>query len=240
MESFSQFSALANREGFIAVYPDALALNWNDGRNASSIPSQAQQVDDVAFVAAMIREIEGRRSIDPKRIFAAGFSNGGIFVHYLANQLSARIAAIADVGGGIAEPLAPAFHPKSPMSVLMIHGTADPFVPFAGGDVDYGGFGRIISIPQTAAAWRKVNACDPKPESGTLPDTDASDQCLVKWSKWTGEKKQGELLLYTIEGGGHAWPGGPQFQPVSVIGRVCRDFDATKSIWEFFKEHPKT
>lgn len=160
-------------------------------------------------------------------------------MHYLANELSSRFAAIADVGGGIAEPLAPAFHPNSPVSLLMIHGTADPFVPFAGGDVDYGGFGRIISIPQTAEAWMKVNGCDPKPESGSLPDTDPSDQCLVKWSKWTDGKKEGTLLLYTIEGGGHAWPGGPQFQPVSVIGRVCRDFDATKSIWKFFKEHPR-
>ena len=78
----------------MVVYPDAVALNWNDGRKASSIPSQAQQVDDVAFVAAMIRELEGRRPIDPKRIFAAGFSNGGIFVHFLANELSSRIAAI--------------------------------------------------------------------------------------------------------------------------------------------------
>ncbi len=241
MEPFTGFSILADREAFVVVYPDAIAQNWNDGREAAAIDSQAQQVDDVAFVAAMIHDIESRNRIDAKRIFAAGFSNGGIFVHYLASRLAEKIAGIADVSGGIAEPAAPSFKPQEPVSVFMIHGTADPFVPFNGGNVDYTGFGRIISTSETVEAWKKIISSRGTPVVGTLPDSNTSDQCRVNSSRWARQEKSGaELLVYSIEGGGHTWPGGPQFLPVEMIGPVCRDFDASSAIWEFFKSHPKS
>jgi len=239
VESFSKFSKLADREGFIAAYPDAMSKNWNDGREASAIFSQFSKVDDVAFVSAMIRAISRGHRIDPARIFAAGFSNGGIFVHCLASRLSDQLAAIADVSGGIAEPFAPKFKPESPMSVLMIHGTKDPMVPYGGGDVDFGGFGRIIDTGDALRLWRKRLGAGAPPETGKLADTDSRDQCRTSWTRWFGVKEGTELLAYTIEGGGHAWPGGPQFLPVEVIGNVCRDFDATEVIWDFFKKHPK-
>lgn len=239
MESFSKFSKLADREGFIAAYPDAVSKNWNDGREASAIFSQFTKVDDVAFVSAAIRAINRGHRIDPARIFAAGFSNGGIFVHFLASRLSDQLAAIADLSGGIAEPLAPKFKPESPMSVLMIHGTRDPMVPYGGGDVDFGGFGRIIDTRDALRLWQKRLGTGAPPETGKLADTDSKDQCRVSWTRWSGLKEGTELLAYTIEGGGHTWPGGPQFLPVEVIGNVCRDFDATEVIWDFFKKHPK-
>jgi polyhydroxybutyrate depolymerase len=239
MESFGKFSALADRAGFVAVYPDAISRNWNDGREAGAILSQLNRVDDVAFVGAMIRALKQTRRIDPNRIFAAGFSNGGIFVHYLASQLSEPLAAIADVSGGIAEPLAPKFRPAAPVSVLMIHGTKDPMVPYGGGDVDFGGFGRIIDTEAALRLWTRSIGAKAPPRTGALPDADPRDQCRGTWTRWSGEKAGIELLLYRIEGGGHTWPGGPQFLPAAVIGPVCRDFDATEAIWNFFEKHPK-
>jgi polyhydroxybutyrate depolymerase len=239
MESFSKFSAWADREGFIAVYPDAISQNWNDGREASAISSQFHKVDDVAFVDAMIRRMEAEHSIDTKRIYAAGFSNGGIFVHYLASHLSAALAAIADVSGGIAEPFAPKFNPTSSLSVFMIHGTKDPMVPYGGGDVDFGGFGRIIDTKETVRRWTECLHAKDSPQSGSLDDINTQDSSQTHWTRWTGAAEGCELLLYTIEGGGHTWPGGPQFLPVDYIGHVNLDFDATEAIGEFFKKHPK-
>lgn len=239
MERFSKFDDVADREGLIVAYPDAIAANWNDGREATGIVSQFNNVDDVAFTGALIKEISTAHAVDAKRVYATGFSNGGIFVHYLAAKLPIQLAAIASVSGGMAEPLATVFKPTAPLSVFIIHGSKDTLVPFDGGDVDYGGFGRIISTAKTVEAWSKTNALDTKSDSGMLADTNSTDQCRVSWKRWTSSSNHTEILLYTIEGGGHTWPGGSQFLPVNVIGNVDRDFNATEAIWDFFKKHPQ-
>jgi polyhydroxybutyrate depolymerase len=239
MERFSKFSQFADREGFIVAYPDAIGANWNDGREAATIFSHLHKVDDVAFTAALIADVSAKHNIDPRRIFAAGFSNGGILAHLLGARLGDKLAAIAAVGGGIAEPLAPQFRPAAPLSVLIIHGTKDPMVPYDGGDVDYGGYGRIVSTAETVRLWTTALAPGAKPEKGTLPDISPGDGCRVSWTHWSVDPPKHQIALFTVDGGGHAWPGGPQFLPVEVIGNVCRDFDATEVIWDFFKKHPK-
>lgn len=239
IESLTRFSALADREQFLVAYPDAIGKNWNDGREVTGISSQFNNVDDVAFADALIRDIRSTHRVDPRRIFAAGFSNGGIFVHLLAARLGKQLAAAAVVSGGIAEPLAPKLAPVAPVSLFLMHGTKDPFVPYPGGNVDYSSNGRIITTADTVARWLTTNAADRNPKTGELPDRVATDNCRVKWSVWSSSKTGAELQLYTMEGAGHTWAGGPQFLPVDVIGEVCRDFDATEAIWDFFKKHPK-
>jgi len=61
----------------------------------------------------------------------------------------------------------------------------------------------------------------------------------VHWSRWRGGRLDSEVLLYVEEGAGHTWPGGSQYLPKMAIGGVCRDFDATRAIWDFFKAHPR-
>jgi polyhydroxybutyrate depolymerase len=239
MERFTKFSTLADKHDFIVVYPDAYEENWNDGRAATSILSQAKNVDDVGFSEALIDVIGREHSVDAKRIYAAGFSNGGIFVHLLAEKLAPRLAAIASVSGGIAEPIAPKFQPANPLSVFITHGTKDPFVPYDGGNVDESENGRIISTEQAVKKWIAINGGSAKTENGQLPDVDKSDHSRVKWTRWNFPKSHTELLLYTIEGAGHTWPNGPQFLPIATIGEVNRDFDGATAIWEFFQKHPK-
>ncbi len=239
MDRMSGFSAVAEREGFILALPDALGRNWNDGREVPSIPSMAHGVDDVAFVDAMITEIGALYKLDPKRLYATGFSNGGIFVHLLAARSTHAFAAIAPVSGGIAVPLAPKFKPTVPLSVLILHGTADPMVPYKGGDVDYNSNGSIIATEDTALRWVECDRIKSPSESGTLPDTDPDDGCTVSWTRWAPKTPGLEVALFSINGGGHTWASGPQFQPIAIIGRVCRDIDATEVIWDFFKKHPK-
>lgn len=240
IESTSGFDAISDREGFIVVYPDGIDRGWNDGRTDN--PKQGalrKNVDDIAFVRAMIADIETVSPIDARRIFATGMSNGGIFSQYVAAKLSDKFAAIAPVAGGIADPFYKEFAPTSPVSVFAMNGTRDPLVPFAGGNVARIGRGKVIPVDEAMQLWVVRDGTKSEPKTGMLPDTDPTDGCRVTWKKWSGGRDGTEVWLYAEEGAGHTWPGGPQNLPVARVGSVCRDFDASEAAWSFFKAHPK-
>jgi len=239
MERVTGFDALADREHFIVVYPDGLDKHWNDGREATSSTERQRHSDDVAFVSAMIDAIAHEHAIDPRRIYAAGISNGAIFSHYLAARLAPRIAAIAPVCGGVAERFAPEFAPQRPVSVFVIQGTRDPLMPFDGGEVRPGNRGRIVPTKRALELWTRADGLTGEPQHGDLPDAYPKDGCTVKSTRWGGGREGVEVLYYEVEGGGHTWPGGYQYLPKLMIGRTCRDFDASAAIWEFFKAHPR-
>jgi len=240
-EKFTRFDPLSDRDGFIVVYPDALNKNWNDGRNAQNIQSQREKVDDVGFISALLARLTREYNIDPKRVYATGPSNGGIFSNRIGAELSDRFAAIAPVIGGMARPVAENFRPTDPVSVLIINGTDDPLVPYGGGQVMFLGRprGEIIPTSQTVKRWVVHNRCDRDPLVSHMPDKDPDDKSTCVAATYRDGRDGTEVVLITVEGGGHTWPGGSQYLPVSMIGRVCRDFDATALIWAFFKNHPK-
>lgn len=242
-ERFTRFSRLADREGFIAVYPDGWEKNWNDGRNGPGISAQKRNIDDIGFVGAILDELEKSRAIDKKRVFATGPSNGGFFSNRVGAELSKRFAAIAPVIGSMAPAVAENFHPAEPVSVLIINSVADPMVPYEGGFVHGLGIkpgerGAGIPAAEVAAKWTAHNGCDVKGVVSDLPDK-ADDGMRVRVTRHGGGKNGAEVVFYSIEGGGHTWPGGSQYLPVAWVGGVCRDFDASEVIWEFFKKHPK-
>ena len=233
------FSKLADREGFLAVYPDGVGKNWNDGREPSTSKAHQDNIDDVGFIAALIGSLSRQYRVDPKRIYATGISNGGIFSHYLAAHLSQRIAAVAPVAGGIAERFRGAFKPASPVSVLILQGTEDPLVPYSGEGILGGRRGRVIDTVQAAELWAHADGCTPQPRAGVLQGSEPGGGCLLSWMTWGSGRDGTEVTLYTIEGGGHTWPGGAPYLPAWVVGRVCRNPDATAAIWAFFEQHPK-
>jgi polyhydroxybutyrate depolymerase len=239
MERLTGFSELADREGFIAVYPQGIGRSWNDGRDTTVSKAHRDQIDDVHFIEALIDTVAAEHRIDAKRVFATGISNGAIFSHYLAANLSTRIAAIAPVVGGIAVPFDRRFKPEQPVSVLIFQGTLDPLVPFAGGDVAGRRRGKIISTAATVQKWVVQDGCTAAPRTETLADTDRTDDCRVERASWSSCRDRTGVTLYTLHGAGHTWPGGAQYLPARWIGKVCRDIDATDVIWEFFRRHPK-
>jgi polyhydroxybutyrate depolymerase len=239
MELLSGFDALADREGFLAAYPDGVGKHWNDGREIRDFETFREGIDDVAFVGDLIDAIAKVHPIDPKRVFATGISNGGIFSHYLAARLSTRIAAIAPVAGGIAEPFRKNFRPERPVSVLILHGTEDRLVPYLGGGVRRGTHGTVLDTAEAAHLWARADGCRRAGSAEPLPDADPKDGCRVRRSRWIGGREGTEVVVYEIQGGGHTWPGGPQYLPKLVVGRVCRDFDAAATIWAFFRAHPR-
>jgi polyhydroxybutyrate depolymerase len=228
-------NALSDRYGFIIAYPDGIDRGWNDGREVN-----ANGVDDVAFANALMGELERRYPIDPKRIYATGFSNGAIFSNYLACNDANRIAAIASVSGYLPAAGAPDCHPARPLAVLQIGGTADPIVPFNGGGIVIAGRSRaeVISFAQNGELWAKSAGCSPTPATTTLAAIAPPDGTSVTRSTFTGCRAGADVVEYAIDGGGHTWPGGLPYLPKFVIGPLSHQFDASEAIVEFFLAHP--
>jgi polyhydroxybutyrate depolymerase len=229
MAPHTGFSRLAARAGFVAVYPDGLRRRWNDGR------SVALTQNDVGFVRALLDTLQHELSLDSTRVYATGISNGAMFSYRLACDLPGVFAAIAPVAGATPANLTPGCAETTPVSVLAIQGTADPLLPYGGGGVG-GGRGSVLSATESIAYWAKVAGCGEAPVVTEEPDR-VRDGTRVRLMAYSGCRDGRGVELYTVQGGGHTWPGGP---PVGrSVGRVSREIDATALIWEFFARHPR-
>jgi len=179
------FRDMVAEEQFLAVYPDGWKGNWNDGRNAPSIASQREGVDDVKFVRAIVEYLTSRYDIDRSRIFATGVSNGGIFCHYLAARASDLFAGIAPIIGGMAEPVAKTFNPSHPISLLVIQSDADPFVPINGGPIAGSDRrGRVIATDEMLKKYLDHNGINAEPKVEQLPDIDPHDGTVTVVYRW--------------------------------------------------------
>jgi len=228
----SGFNEIAFRNGFIVVYPDGtgrlsdeIILTWNGGHCCGY--AQEENVDDVGFVRAMVAELESEANIDSKRIYATGLSNGGILSQRLACEASDLFAAIAPVAGTLNfQPC----NPSQPVSVIEFHGTADNHLPYNGGvgseslvGVDF------ASVLDSVGFWVASNGCSSSPLTESFAD--------IQHDTWTGCAGSSSVELYTIIGGGHAWPGGHGGWPGS--DQPTQSISASELIWQFFAAHPK-
>lgn len=228
------FAELARQEGFVAVFPEGYRGNWNDGRQEVPSAAHQQNVDDLAFIQALLDRLQADYPIDPDRVFVTGISNGGIFSQFLAARLADRNRAAAPVVGGIPVPIADSFAPARPVSMLIIQGTADPLVPYRGGGIGFKAErGTIVSTERALELWRQADGCSGPGQTDALLDRDPKDGCKVFRTVWRGPRA--EIDFYRVENGGHGWPGASQYLPRSVIGPVCQDFEATRTIWDFFR-----
>jgi polyhydroxybutyrate depolymerase len=228
MPNFTGFDHLADAEQFIVAYPESFNKRWNDTRGLSP-------ADDVAFIRSLIAHLQSSLSIDPKAVYAAGISNGGFFSNRLACDLTDKISAIASVAATMPETLIPACKPNRPISVMYIHGKNDPIVHIEGGPV-MRNHGNAVSLEQAVKFWRDWDHTSAPPKLGDLPD-EAHDGTTVHRTIYSGGAQGSEVIVYVIDGGGHTWPGGPQYLPRFMVGKASHNLQATKVIWEFFKEH---
>ncbi len=225
------FHELAEEHGFIVVYPEGLHRFWNDGR---PIRGRYSDADDVGFIDAMIEQIASQYPLDRRRIFSTGISNGGHMSYRLACELSDQIAGIAPVAALLPGHLVETCAPVRPVGVLIMAGTDDPLVPYGGGDVQVGRArrGAVLSAQETARFWAAANHCDAEPLTTLLPDADPDDGTRIRHTVYNGGDAPVEL--YTVEGGGHTWPGGWQYLPARIVGKTSREIDACRVIWDFF------
>jgi polyhydroxybutyrate depolymerase len=252
-EGFAHLQTKSDSSGFILVEPEGTpALPgtspgtldvWNAGNCCELAAQVNDNVDDVGFVAAMLASLEGELCVDPKRVFATGFSNGAMLAHRLACQLSDRIAAIAAVSGGMGNrnldvtPVQTLFpcSPGRPVSVLHIHGTQDACYPFDGGYVPLSAI-TAEPVMTTVTDWAGRNGCSPGPPSTVLTAGIASCQEYPC-------PEAGEVELCTIDGGGHYWPGGDDWTGSEVVcglnqGVRSMDLIANDALWTWFQRHP--
>ncbi|MDT8305156.1 MAG: PHB depolymerase family esterase [Anaerolineae bacterium] len=219
------WNELAEEHGFIVVYPSGtgLPLRWRAGGGSGDSAGTAA---DVAFVDALIDELARSYNLDPNRIYANGLSNGGGMTSVLTCELAGRIAAAGMVAGAYLYPWDKC-DPARPVPVIIFHGTDDTIVPYAGGRSGPGDR-QLPSIPVWVDSLAARNGCDEEPAA--LPAR--GDATGVAYTGCAGD-----VLFYTISGGGHTWPGGPPLYE-RISGHTTQDLNATAVMWAFFTEHP--
>ncbi|WP_052670581.1 alpha/beta hydrolase family esterase [Draconibacterium sediminis] len=232
-----RFNELAERDGFIAVYPNGYKKGWNDGDRDTLAVARRLNIDDVGFFDVLIDDLDAKLSIDRDRVFACGISNGGFMVQRLALERSEVFKAIAIVAANMSEDQQQIV-PENPVSVLFICGTADPLVPYNGGPVTVlkQKRGEVVSVDKSLNFWKQQNGCFELAEESELPDTNTSDDCKVHKTVWKNPDDPNiRVVNLRVENGGHTWPGARQYLPETLIGNVNQDIDGCDVIWEFFK-----
>ena len=199
----SGFIAKSEQEGFILVMPngvqeDGFGGSWNGGVCCGV--ASTQKLDDVGFVRAIHKEIQQHLNVDNSRIYATGLSNGGFMTHRLGCEASDLFAAIAPVAGSIGTvelgstgtnrtPDFARCEPAKPVAVLMIHGDADPIVPYAG-------------MKRSLDHWASANGCQTTTASANQPASGGDTSCLT-YNGCSGI----EVTGCSVKGGGHCWFG---------------------------------
>lgn len=226
-KDMSQFNRVADREGLIVVYPSGIGRRgirvWHADEGPGIPP-------DVKFISELIDTLEAHYNIDSTRIYANGLSNGGGMSFVLSCTLSHRIAAVGLVASAQLLPFKWCTD-RRPVPMIDFHGTSDPETPYRGGSswVAPGKKGFPNQLTWTAN-WAQRNRCAPTPRDSVI----AAD---VTRRVYTNCANNADVQLYTVQGGGHTWPGGGH-HPEWFVGRMSYSIDASRLMWEFFREHP--
>lgn len=234
------FDKIANEEGFIVAYPDAIHQQWNDGRGEGDTPSYG--INDVEYISMFMDYLVLKYNADPEKIYVAGYSSGGMLAQKLGLELTDKVAAIAEVASSFPLPqLNLNRQPSRPISILMINGTQDRAFPWEGGTtrIVRVKVGVVVPIMTTFNYWVQVNG-----GPGALPDR----QEALQKNKYgptvdllnTRTNNGSCVMLYKINGGGHTWPGSEvPLRYIPLLGRQSKNLNASELIWEFFKRNQK-
>jgi polyhydroxybutyrate depolymerase len=235
MEAITGFDSQAERLNWLVAYPDAAPGGWQ---------VFGGERQDVTFISSLIDRLHKEYGVDLHRVFVTGASRGGMMSYRLGCDLSDKIAVIAPVAGNMADQSGNVeganCHPRRPVSVLTIHGTADPEIPVEGGHsqvnqetVSYSPLNSVI------AKWRELDGC------GSQSSIQVSQPSTIK--TWSCQDNT-TVALRLVSGGGHAWPGGPiTFMAFVNLTQGSSDapiipdssFSASQVIADFFVAHSR-
>ena len=226
-ESDYRVTAFANESEFIVVYPEGIQSNgilglrtWNAGTCCDY--ASEHQIDDVKFIRELIDELVSHYNVNPKRVYAAGMSNGGMMAYRLACEIPEKIAAIAAVSCSmvVSQPC----YPKRAVPILHLHSVLDEKVPYQGGIGIRGYY--FPPIDSVLHAWSAENSCsNPAP---VIVHQDGYD-----FLKWSPCEKNTTIEYYLTQDGGHAWPGGLKSR--SAADTPSEAIKANELLWEFFQ-----
>jgi polyhydroxybutyrate depolymerase len=248
MDSFAGYRPLdwvrlAERERVLLIAPDGMKASdgrssWNDCRgDAPTNPTS----DDVGFISDLISVAVNELGADPERVYVFGSSNGGSMAYRLGIELAPRLAAI-----GVQSALMPAQShckaPTRPMSVFVMHGTADRFVPYEGGKLGnwlMRGRGSGIGVEESVALWRRVDGLTELAGRYRIPHLQSSDPTFATRYIWGQDPARVQIELMRIEGGGHAPSSKVDDLPWilrKLAGNMNHDVDAAEEAWIFFRD----
>jgi polyhydroxybutyrate depolymerase len=221
----SNWRQVADENGILVAYPagTGFPLRWRIGQDFNEANDST---DDLKFISDLLDELSDQFCLDLNRIYANGLSNGGGMTYLLACEMADRFAAVGTVAGAYIEPEG-GCQPSRPIPVMTFHGTDDEIVPYMGIASRQFNFPRISDWVKE---WSSRNGCDNTPEP--LPDVGE-----VSGIEYLNCDEEVEVVFYTVNGGGHSWPGGEPM-PRAIVGHTTDDIDASAVMWEFFQQHP--
>jgi len=201
------FDDVATAGKFFVVWPQGIDGCWNAGRCCTG-------AEDVTFISGLIDRLAKDLPLDPARVFFAGLSNGGAMAYRLACELSSKIAGVASISGAM---LTSSCHPTRPVSVLIMHGTADDVYPYNGG-----GQYQVPPVSNVVQQWTTLDGC-----RGTPTETENG---ITKTSEWRSCSAGAVVRVEVIAGGAHAWFGLNDPTPLP------NEPQASVEIWKFFSQ----
>jgi polyhydroxybutyrate depolymerase len=220
----SQWNRVADEHGLIVVYPSGVSGRGPRAWRAGGGPGLMR---DVQFISELIDTLRASYNIDPMKIYANGLSNGGGMSFVLSCTLSDRIAAVGVVAPALFLPWS-ACTDRRPVPMIAFYGTADRAVPYNGG-TSWVAPNVFPNIPAWTATWARRNQCGTNPVESVV----AADVTRVEYTHCADDAA---VVLYTVQGGGHTWPGGKPL-PEWFVGTTSNSIEATSQMWAFFREH---
>ena len=221
-----EFDELADKHGFLVVYPDGFDNTWNDCRGGSPFSSKRLKIDDAGFIKSLLDHEVTAHVVDRKRVFAAGWSNGAQLAYRLALEYPEDFAGVAAISASVpAKENLDCGQADKPIPVMIVIGTADPINPYRGGMVNLGGakLGNVLSSEDTAKYWAKLLRVTAPPQIATL--LHRGGPTSVQSMSWLRDGTA-VVVLYSVQNGGHAMP---------LEGE---DLDSPVAIWDFFSKLP--
>ena len=242
-QKYAGLDAVADREGFVVVYPDGSGrlgrrlLTWNAGGCCGS--AREDRVDDVGFTLRVLGDLARDLSLDRTRVYATGHSNGSMMAYRLAAEAAERIAAIAPVAGAMQVAT---FAPARPMPVLHVHSVDDPRALYRGGLGPPFPFtrSRVQHNPVEAelARWAVLDGCAAEPtmvEQRRAAEGRADAGHTAVLLDFAPCASGADVRLWKLTGAGHGWPGSPPILGERVIGPETRVISAAEEVWRFVR-----
>jgi polyhydroxybutyrate depolymerase len=223
MAYLTEVQELVRDYGIWVMLPQVADGEWHDD------PKDTSTTDDVGFLTTLINNAVAGYPVDVKRVYMTGFSDGAMMTLRYACERPDKIAAAAAVSGVMLKTLvAVCGSPSLATPMAMINGTADSVVKYSPTK-----YGISLTVPDSAKHWAKINGCGAAPVVSTLPNIATGDGTTVQLTAYLGCATGNSVELYTINNGGHTWPGSPY--NLSYQGKTSMDIDGTLTVWEFVK-----
>ena len=242
ISAYSNMNSIAEREGFIAVYPQGTKdINGNTFFNVGYEFHDDSTINDVSFIRELVRSLSQEFNLSRKKAFATGMSNGGDMSYLLACTSSDLFKAVAPVAGVLMKGLKDSCELNSPVPVFEIHGTADKISLFEGDLNNEEGWGAYYDLPSTIDFFAKRNQLVNKSVKQITSKASGAEYDIFFERHWSDDLEE-EVWMYRIEDGRHVWPG-IKFNwwdnPLAwfYFGSGNEDINASEEVWAFFKKY---